>query len=197
MTVVTAPFTLAMLLPAAAVCQEGREIRHEDDLPVATLVEVLELDLSEAPIAGRVSSLVESPDGTVFVGGSTEVLVFDPDGAYRGEIGRQGDGPGEFRSLTGLGMHGDTLWTGDAMSGRVTRFLSDGSLLEIITPASIGSRRAEFPDPRGRRIHRWKPAVIGESRGTGRITSRGLVAVARGGRVGRGGGGYAHRHRSP
>ena len=128
------PLVLQVLLPVFARGQEGPESRHEDDLPVATLVEVLELDLTEAPIARRVSSLVESPDGTVFVGGSTEVLVFDPDGAYRGEIGRQGDGPGEFRSLTGLGMHGDTLWAGDAMSGRVTRFLPDGSLLEIITP---------------------------------------------------------------
>ncbi len=133
-TVVAVPLVLQILVPVSARGQEGRGTRHEDDLPVATLVEVLELDLTEAPIARRVSSLVESPDGTVFVGGSTEVLVFDPDGAYRGEIGRQGDGPGEFRSLTGLGMHGDTLWAGDAMSGRVTRFLPDGSLLEIITP---------------------------------------------------------------
>ena len=134
MTAVAVPLVLLILLPVSVRGQEGPESRHEDDLPVATLVEVLELDLSEAPIAGRIPNLVESPDGTVFVGAWTEVLVFDPDGAYRGEIGRQGDGPGEFRSLSGLGMHGDTLWTGDWISGRVTRFLPDGSLLEIITP---------------------------------------------------------------
>ena len=133
-TIVTGLFALQILLPVCVGGQQGPGIRHEEDLPVAALVEILELDLAEVPLTGRVPNLVESPDGSVFVGSSTEILVFEPDGTYRGEIGRRGEGPGEFRSLTGLGMHGDTLWAGDAMSGRVTRFRPDGSLLEIITP---------------------------------------------------------------
>lgn len=133
-TVLAALMVLQILLPVCVGGQEGPGIRHEEDLPVAALVEVLELELAEVPLTGRVPNLVESPDGRVFVGSSTEILVFEPNGMYRGEIGRRGEGPGEFRSLTGLGMHGDTLWAGDAMSGRLTRFLPDGSLLEIITP---------------------------------------------------------------
>ena len=132
--IAAAPLALGVLPPGAVVCQEGSGIPHEDDLPGATLVEVLELDMRDAPLAGGVMGLAESSDGTVFVGGSTEVLVFDPDGTYRGEIGRPGEGPGEFRALTAVGMHRDTLWAADAMSRRVTRFLPDGSLLDVITP---------------------------------------------------------------
>ena len=126
---------LAIQIPAApALGQERLEIRHEDDLPVATLEEVFELDLTDAPISRRALHLAELADGRVFVGGATEVLAFDGDGVYQGEIGREGEGPGEFQLLTGLGMHRDTLWAGDAVSGRVSRFLPDGSLLDVITP---------------------------------------------------------------
>ena len=129
---------LLVLLPVSTQGQEGREIRHEEELPVATLVEVFELDMTDAPLTGRALHLVEAADGSVFLvgAGTTSVLRFDREGAYQGEIGREGEGPGEFQLVTGLGMHGDTLWAGDAMAGRLTRFLPDGSLLDVITPTS-------------------------------------------------------------
>ena len=129
------------LIPRSAIgTQESAGLRHDEELPVATLAEVFELDMTDAPLTGRARHLVEAPDGSVFLAGAgtTSVLRFDPEGAYRGEIGREGEGPGEFRLVTGLGIHGDTLWVADAVSRRVSRFLPDASLLEAITvPRSV------------------------------------------------------------
>lgn len=116
----------------------GQAIPHEDELPLARLVEVGAIDVVNAPLSRRPSYLWELSDGTVLLGGQTEILVFDKDGSYRREIGRAGEGPGEFRWLDGLGAHGDTIWASDPLLGRVTRFLSDGSLLEMVTPDASG-----------------------------------------------------------
>ncbi len=56
------------------------------------------------------------------------VKVFGPDGAWVRDIGREGDGPGEFRDGM-LGIHGDTLIIQDANNSRITIFLTDGSFL--------------------------------------------------------------------
>jgi hypothetical protein len=41
------------------------------------------------------------------------VLIFDSAGRRLGAIGKQGDGPGEFRTIMSLGWIGDTLWIVD------------------------------------------------------------------------------------
>lgn len=51
-----------------------------------------------------IRGLVELPNGNVAVanGGSNEILWFGPGGDFIRSSGRSGDGPGEFRGLTGL-----------------------------------------------------------------------------------------------
>lgn len=151
----------------------GQVIPHEEELPSARLVKVATIDVVNAPLSRRPSHLWELSDGTVLLGGQTEVLVFDRDGSYRREIGRAGEGPGEFRWLDGLGAHGDTVWTSDPLLGRVTRFFPDGSLLETVTPdvpgQAAGQRLRLAPD--GSIVGSPLPlnGVSGDPSGRGRV----------------------------
>lgn len=80
---------------------------------------------------GRVSAVAFGPDGTVFVADerNSEVRVFGLDGAHRRTFGREGEGPGEFRSLYSLAWVGDRLLTLDPRLGRIGEFSAEGEWL--------------------------------------------------------------------
>ena len=80
---------------------------------------------------GRVNSAALGPDDAVFVadGFNREVRVFGLDGVHRGTFGRNGDGPGEFRSLYSVAWVGDRLLTLDSSLGRIGEFSADGEWL--------------------------------------------------------------------
>ncbi|MEP6834633.1 MAG: hypothetical protein ABJB74_14655, partial [Gemmatimonas sp.] len=77
------------------------------------------------------------PTGSIYVVGNREreLLVFNGDGQKRGVLGRDGSGPGDFRSMRQLGFVGDTLWIGDPILQRVTLYTAHDKL--------IGTRRIE------------------------------------------------------
>ena len=80
---------------------------------------------------GRVNSAALGPDEAVFVadGFNREVRVFGLDGVHRRTLGRNGDGPGEFRSLYSVAWVGDRLLTLDLSLGRLGQFSADGEWL--------------------------------------------------------------------
>ena len=80
---------------------------------------------------GRVSAVALGPDETVFVADAVnhEVRVFGFDGAHVRTFGREGQGPGEFRSLYSLAWVGDRLLTFDPGQGRIGEFSGDGQWL--------------------------------------------------------------------
>lgn len=80
---------------------------------------------------GRVNSATLGPDEAVFVadGLNDEVRVFGLDGAHRRTFGRNGDGPGEFRSLYSVAWMGDRLVTLDPGLGRIGVFSAEGEWL--------------------------------------------------------------------
>jgi len=88
----------------------------------------------------RVAAATRLADGCIAVanGGSHHVRVFGTDGALIRDIGRVGDGPGEFRSLAWIGARGDTLVVWDIVASRISRFLSDGTFLTSVTPQGVG-----------------------------------------------------------
>ncbi|WP_419167784.1 6-bladed beta-propeller [Candidatus Palauibacter sp.] len=81
-----------------------------------------------------VLQLVPGADGSVFLldAQTDGVLAFGPDGVFRRQIGRRGEGPGELLSPWRLGLLGrDTLWVTDARRSSVHLYdVSTGTSLE-------------------------------------------------------------------
>ena len=80
---------------------------------------------------GRVNGVAVAPDGTLFVadGFNHEVRVFGLDGVHQRTFGRNGEGPGELRSLYSLAWVGDRLLTLDPNLGRIGVFSAEGEWL--------------------------------------------------------------------
>lgn len=57
------------------------------------------------------------------------VRLFDAGGRLVRTLGREGEGPGEFRRVTGLFQAGDTLTVFDSNLQRLTRYLASSTLL--------------------------------------------------------------------
>lgn len=57
---------------------------------------------------------------------------FDDHGTWLGTIGREGDGPGEFRRPTAMGWLADTLWVADRGLGRLSLFDRSGGFLRSV-----------------------------------------------------------------
>jgi hypothetical protein len=75
--------------------------------------------------------LALTADGTLLVSesGDAHVKVFDATGRYRRRIGRNGEGPGEFR-VAFLAARGDTVLVQDPQVARASTFrISDGAFL--------------------------------------------------------------------
>ena len=69
-------------------------------------------------------------DGRVVVGngGTRELRVFDPQGQWLHSIGREGEGPGEFRGFARFHIGaGDTLYINDMRLRRLSVFSPDGN----------------------------------------------------------------------
>lgn len=145
------PFLIPELVAAIllAGCASGGSGENAfEDVPVWRLEEVLRTGDVVDPDLGfsRVTSIGAAGDGRIFVldGQERQVRVFSPEGERLGTIGRQGSGPGEFESPSGLGVLGDTVWVEDFDTRGVTLFSTDGDLLKSV----IGPTNAlEVGDP--------------------------------------------------
>jgi hypothetical protein len=80
----------------------------------------------------RVNGACVLSDGGIAVGndGSSELRIYDREGAFRVSLGAEGEGPGEFRSLRLVGRYGgDTLVIVDSRLRRISLFHPDAGLL--------------------------------------------------------------------
>ena len=86
----------------------------------------------------RVEGTVRLDDGRVVVadGGSGEIRFYDRSGRFLHASGRQGDAPGEYRMISGLGSGpGDSLWVFDYGNRRFTVLSGEG---EPVRTVSVG-----------------------------------------------------------
>lgn len=103
---------------------------------------VLELGGGEHPAEEFTSirGAIRFADGRVLIaeGGSNELRLFGPDGAYLATWARQGQGPGEFSFITSpYRVAGDTILVTDASAARTARFAPGGRFLDqLIHPQS-------------------------------------------------------------
>ena len=112
-------------------------VTNTGEPPPARLVPVVSIGpktLSEtgAPDEfGGVTSVALGPDGEIFVADARnhEVRVFGLDGAHRRTFGREGEGPGDFQTISSLARLGDRLLTYDPILGRVGEWSPTGEWL--------------------------------------------------------------------
>ena len=92
----------------------------------------------------RVLGAVRLSDGSVAVADdySMEVRIFDPSGAHVRSMGREGEGPGEFKRLWQMWrLPGDTPWVGDYRPWRYQVYTSTGEWIRTVTLDPI------YPNP--------------------------------------------------
>lgn len=100
------------------------------DVATEPAVSVGAVGSGDAVTFNQVSGVVRLSDGRIVVadgGLSSRLAILAPDGGYLGRIGRNGDGPGEYRWITSLHVGpGDSLYVFDAARQRLSVFTGDG-----------------------------------------------------------------------
>ncbi|MCH8567796.1 MAG: 6-bladed beta-propeller [Balneolales bacterium] len=99
---------------------------------------------TEEVIIGRIQDVAVDGSGRVFVAdtGRMVIHVFEPEGQYNNQLGRDGRGPREFSFIKSIQIIGDQMFAFDSSAGRVNIFslenLSEGETV------SLGQNRSNF-----------------------------------------------------
>ncbi len=134
-------FMILLALPALAAW-EGEEVVRDGVthfLNPETAVESIEVDLEEVwrvggyddeeVLFGVISKLIEVESGDVFLldGQLSEIHVYSPDGEYQRTIGREGEGPGEFRGSYDMFIgFGETVGVLQIFPGKIVQLTTAG-----------------------------------------------------------------------
>lgn len=146
---------LALTLVVVGGC--GTEASTGDAPPPLRLEEVGRFGSQDEAGAALTAVAGVLPSGSsVLVLESTppRVAVFSMDGEWQGEIGREGDGPGELRGPTALGVRGGLIWVADQRGARLEFFRPDGT-------AERSERWTVPADPEGSAAIPWAPLADG------------------------------------
>ncbi len=123
----------AALLAACGSRTGAAHAADADVRPGLVLVEQQRIGSRDDPDEGFsfIGNVDVDRDGQIYAveNQAAEIRVFAPDGRLLRRIGRQGAGPGEFRSVSAFGVHGDTVWVVDVLARRITLFDRTGRLL--------------------------------------------------------------------
>lgn len=147
-----ARIVLLTILLSPGACTDGGQDASAEDLADLDLVEVFRIGSVEDPDIGfsRIGPVAVGPDGRIYVGEAEalHVRVYSEDGLLLQVIGRPGEGPGEFGSLSinGLGFLSDTLWVSDWRNRRISLFTPDGIVAATFPAPSVSV--AADPPPR-------------------------------------------------
>lgn len=129
----------------------GRDVWEVDGgwrIDVGGAIEIGTIDGAEPFVFGEVSGVVVGEDGRIYIADTQakEVRIFSAEGDYLSRFGRDGDGPGEFRNISGLGRApGGGIAALDGSLARVSLFDPEGEFerfLEIRRPYMIFSHGA-------------------------------------------------------
>lgn len=120
------------------------------DQPLFTYEEVTRLQQDESrpeTLLFRAFRYLRGDDGCYYIvdTGNDRIAVFDSAGEYLRSIGRQGEGPGEFRSMTLLDAHGGNVLVYDRSLRRLQVFDTGGRFLRSYTSPVYYSINALYP----------------------------------------------------
>ena len=144
-------YSLLMLLAISALDVQAQYLPLQADLD--TLSNVTQIDHSVDPafnlmladsvhysdpnlLIGTVSSITSDSNGRVYIADSDQFTIhrFDADGTFLESFGRDGEGPGEFRSLIKLRYRDGIVYVLDRNLNRITAFNTESLDVE----ATIG-----------------------------------------------------------
>lgn len=95
----------------------------------------------------RPIGIARSPSGDLYVTDARQrVIRFSPEGAFRGQWGRQGDRPGEFSNAVGVAVAREgAVYVSDYEQDRIQQFDAEGKFVRQF--GSSGSNPGEFDAP--------------------------------------------------
>lgn len=150
--VVASVALLPLLHPGPAPAQETERWQLIEELRIGSMEDETHALTRVGAIALRDRVLVVSQPR------DARLRAFTSDGAPVTEVGRAGDGPGEFRSIAGLGWMGDTLYVADGRLGRITFY--DEGLQLLGTMPFLGRQLGSFRIYAPRSLHRGGDAIV-------------------------------------
>jgi hypothetical protein len=94
-------------------------------------VVVGETEGDDAYVFGQISGVAVDPLGQIHVADpqALQIRVFSPEGEFLRQVGREGEGPGEFKHIGGLALAPDGVAALDGGLGRVTVFGLTGDVV--------------------------------------------------------------------
>lgn len=104
----------------------GQNVQAVEELRIGTL------DGAEEEMFGRIGSMAVTSDGTIWVEDSQVPIIrrFSPDGTFLGNVGREGEGPGEYLRMQGMKPMPDggvAIW--DPRNTRISVYEGDGAFV--------------------------------------------------------------------
>jgi len=126
---------------AAAACGDTGAGPQPFDVVLPPPVTVVSL---ESERIAQPSDLAVAPDGRLWIadGQAKQVVSVAPDGTDARVLGREGEGPGEFRAPVAIAAGADRIRVLDAMNGRVDDFTLGGEFLadhRVVAPLYYGT----------------------------------------------------------
>ncbi|TVR32952.1 MAG: 6-bladed beta-propeller [Balneolaceae bacterium] len=158
------PLLLFVLILFAAACSSDPDIEIPEDIAEMENVAIYpgdaepkyDITFSKEAVFGdtdeifisSISGIAVDESGNLFLADNSEAIVhaYDPEGNYRFNIGRRGEGPGEFNSTYQPILHNANLYVLDIQQQRASVFNpSDGSFIQNIRMAGGGQNFSGFP----------------------------------------------------
>ena len=156
----------SLVLAGSCSSGPGERMNEPPRWGEVTLVEDLRIGRSVGPpeyMFALITDIAQHPDGSVFIVDSSRVSTFvrryDRDGNFLNDVGRMGQGPGEFQRVAAIGITPDgdvALW--DTRSRRLTIMSPDGSYLDSLNADSgLNSSQMLLIDASGNfYVRTWK-----------------------------------------
>lgn len=134
----------AFFATAPAVAQDVATVEANGDgiWRDARLVEELRIGRLDGPeeyLFGSITHMAVRDDGSIYVvdGQGPRLRLYSPDGRYLRDIGRTGEGPGEYRSIMGIGITPDGLLAVyDVRLRRISLFDRNGDYMRSVATQS-------------------------------------------------------------